>query len=132
LRDVEQVRPIDKPLLELLAEEHGPDQIAGVLERMRADMTFDAMGPFLESGASFRARVITAVEAIIQRHPSRRVVIVTHAPVIMVALSHALRSPFDLSFNPRLTSITRFLARDGRLFLDFANATPHFEPGPDA
>jgi hypothetical protein len=50
----------------------------------------------------------------------------------MVLVSYALQSPFDLAFNPRLTSITRLLARDGRLFLDFANATPHFEPGPDA
>jgi broad specificity phosphatase PhoE len=127
LRDVEQLRPIDKPLPELLAAEFGEDEGAKKLERLKQEMTFDALAPFIESSASIRGRVVDAIEEIIERHPGQSVVVVTHGPVIMAYVASILDSPHDFLMNPKLTSITRILAKDGRRTLDYANATPHFE-----
>jgi len=127
LRDVESQRPFDKPLPELLADEYGPDEAANVMERMRAEMTFDAIAPLIESSASFRGRVTAAIEGIIDGHPGERVAVVTHAPVIMSYVATILGSPRDFPMNPKLTSITRVLAKDGRRTLDYANATPYFD-----
>jgi 2,3-bisphosphoglycerate-dependent phosphoglycerate mutase len=127
LRDVEQLKPFDKPLPELLEEEFGAEEAPKVLERMRKEMTFDTMAPFLESSASFRSRVNGAVEGIIARHPGERVAVLTHAPVIMAYVATLLQSPWDFPMNPRLTSITRVLAKDGRRTLDYINATPHLD-----
>ena len=90
-------------------------------------MTFDTMAPLMESSASVRDRVVKAMEAIIERHPGQRVAVVTHGPVIMTYVAALLRSAWDFPMNPKLTSITRVLARDGRRTLDYINATPHFE-----
>ena len=132
LRDIEQLKPIDRPLFEVLAEEHGADEVPKVLERMQDERTFDAMGPFLEPGASFSARVTATLDGIIERHPGGRVAVVTHAPVIAAYVARILKSGQDFPFNPRLTSITRILVRDGRHTVDCVNTRPHFEPGPGA
>ena len=126
LRDIELVRPIDKPIPELLVDEYGPAEGPMVLERMRKEMSFDPMAPFLESSASFRGRVTSAIEGIIEQHEGESVAVVTHAPVIMVYVASVLASS-RLPFSPKLTSITRVLALDGRRTLDYANATPHFD-----
>ncbi len=127
LRDIAQLRPFDKPFPELLAEVFGAEQGPKVLDRMRTEMRFDAMVPLVESSASFRSRVSGAIEGIIERHPSGRVAVVTHGPVIMSYIASVLESPLDFPMNPKLTSITRILAKDGRRTLDYANATPHFD-----
>lgn len=125
LRDIDWVRPLDKPLPELLREELGIEEAGRRLERLRKEMTFDALAPFLESGASFRQRIEGALDGIIEKHPGQRVAVVTHGPVIMAYVAEILESPRDFPMNPRLTSITRVLARDGRRTIDYINATPH-------
>jgi broad specificity phosphatase PhoE len=127
LRDVEQRRPFDRPLPQLLEQEFGPEEAAKVIQRLRTEMTFDVLAPFLESSAEFRGRVTTAIQAIIERHPGEQVAVITHAPVIMSYVATLLGSPRDFPLNPRLTSITRVLAKDGRRTLDYVNATPHFD-----
>jgi 2,3-bisphosphoglycerate-dependent phosphoglycerate mutase len=129
LRDVDVIKPMDKPLPEMLNEEYGPAEGPRVLESMRDGMTFAGMAPFLEPGAAFRARVAAAIDAIIKKHEGGRIVVVTHAPVIMSYVAETVGTSRDLPFNPKLTSITRILARNGRRTLDYANARPHFEPG---
>ena len=126
LRDIEYLKPFDKPLPEMLAEEYGAEEAPKVIERMQNEMTFDALAPLIESSASFRSRVTSALEAIIERHPGQRVVVVTHSPVIMVYVSTLLHSSWDFPMNSKLTSITRVMAKDGRRTLDYINATPHF------
>ena len=127
LRDLEQRRPLDRPLPELLEQEFGPEEAARRLERLRTEQSFDVLSPFLEPGAEFRARVTAAIDAIIERHPGRQIAVVTHAPVIMAYVVSLLASPLDFPMNPKLTSITRVLARDGRRTLEYINATPHLD-----
>ncbi len=127
LRDLEQLRPIDKPLPELLTDEYGATEAAEVMKRVRRDLTFDSMAPFVESSASFRGRVIGAIEEIIANHRGESVAVITHGPVIMAYVASILDSPHDFLMNPKLTSITRVLAKDDRRTLDYANATPHFD-----
>jgi probable phosphoglycerate mutase len=127
LRDVEQRRPFHEPLQELLAASYGLEEAAKLLERMQQEMRLDVLSDFVESSASFRGRVTAAIESIIERHPGEQVAIVTHAPVIMVYVATLLDSPRDFPVNPKLTSITRVLAKDGRRTLDYVNTTPQFE-----
>jgi broad specificity phosphatase PhoE len=127
LRDVEPLRAFDKPILELLTDEFGAEEAPRVLARMQEELTFDAMAPLLESSASFRGRVTAAMDGIIERHRGEVVAVVTHGPVIAIYVASIIRSQQDWPFNPKLTSITRVLAKDGRRTLDFANATPHFD-----
>jgi broad specificity phosphatase PhoE len=127
LRDVDHLKPMTKPLLEMLADEYGQDEAPRVLARMQQEMTFDAMAPFFESGKSFRARITRAIEDILAAHPGETVAVVTHGPVIMSFVAVIVGSPRDLPFYPKLTSITRIFARDDRRTLDYLNARPHLE-----
>jgi probable phosphoglycerate mutase len=126
LVDVKQLRPMDRPMRELIAEVAGADGFDAYIERMRQEMTFDAFAPFVESSADFRARVLGAIDAIIEAHPGQRVAVVTHAPVIAIYLAILAGATRDFLLNPKLTSITRVLAREDRRSIDFVNATPHF------
>ena len=127
LRDLEQRRPMDRPFPEMLVEVYGPEEGPKRLRRMQAELRFDVISELLEPSDSFRGRVTAAIEGIIEAHPGQRVAIVTHAPVIMAYVATILGSPRDFPMNPKLTSITRVLAKDGRRTLDYLNATPHFE-----
>jgi probable phosphoglycerate mutase len=127
LADVKQLRPLDRPLPELVNEVAGEDGFEAFIGRMRREMTFDAFAPFVESSADFRSRVQGAVNAIIDAHPGRRVAVVTHSPVIACYLSILVGTQRDFILNPKLTSITRVFARGNERTIDFANATPHFE-----
>jgi probable phosphoglycerate mutase len=127
LRDVDHLRPMDKPFQESLVEEFGAEEAARVVERIGTEMSFDVVAPFFESSASLRGRVSSALEGIIEKHPGQHVAVITHAPVIMAYVATLLASPYDFPMNPKLTSITRVLARDGQRTLDYVNATPHFD-----
>jgi broad specificity phosphatase PhoE len=126
LRDVEQRRPLDRPLPELLTEAYGPVEGPRRLQRLLDELRVDVLDELLESSDSFRGRVTAAIEGIIEAHPGQRVAIVTHAPVIMSYVAMILGSPRDFPSSPKLTSITRVLAKDGRRTLDYLNATPQF------
>ena len=125
LRDIDPLRPLDRPFPELLQAEFGSEEAARRLEQLRTEMRFDAISPFFESSDSFRGRVTGAIDRIIENHPGQRVAVITHAPVIMAYVAATLGSPRDFAMNPRLTSITRVLAKDGRRTIDYINATPH-------
>ena len=127
LADVKQLRPLDKPLPELVNEVAGEMGFEAFVERMRREMTFDAFAPFVESSADFRTRVLGAMDAIIDAHPGQRVAVITHSPVIACYLAILAGTPRDFILNPKLTSVTRVLARNADRTIDFANATPHFE-----
>jgi broad specificity phosphatase PhoE len=127
LTDVKQLRLLDRPLLELVAEVTGPEGVEAYIENMRHEMSFDAMAPFVESTGSFRGRVVGAIEAILVARPGQRIAVVAHAPVVMGYLAHLAGTPRDFFIHPRLTSISRVLARDSMRTIDFVNATPHFE-----
>ena len=127
LADVKQLRPLDKPLPELVNELAGEMGFEAFVERMRREMTFDAFAPFVESSADFRARVLGAMDAIIRAHDRQRVAVITHSPVIACYLAILAGTQRDFILNPKLTSLTRVLARGPDRTIDFANATPHFD-----
>lgn len=127
LRDIDMLRPFDRPFEEMLASEVGAENVEHFIERLRRESTLDAMAPFMQSSASFRERVINAIDALLARHPGERIVAVTHGPVIMAYAMHLLGSPRDFAIQPGLTSITRVLAQGDRRTLDYLNALPHFE-----
>jgi 2,3-bisphosphoglycerate-dependent phosphoglycerate mutase len=80
---------------------------------------------------AFRLRVVTAVERIVERHPSQRVAVVCHGGVINAYLSHVLRIDQTLFFEPGYASISRVLAsRGGHRQLVTANETPHLSAQP--
>ena len=118
---------MDKPLRELLNEEFGPEEAAARIERLRTELSFDVLSPLFESSQAFRARVGSAIQGVVTQHPGQRVAVITHAPVIMAFVADTLGSPHDFAMNPKLTSITRVLARDGRRTIDYVNATPHLD-----
>ena len=75
---------------------------------------------------AFRKTVVAAIEAIIARHPGKRVAIVCHGGVINSWASHILKTPAPFIFQPDYTSINRFLAaRSGERNLVSLNETPH-------
>ncbi|HEX5370349.1 MAG TPA: histidine phosphatase family protein [Dehalococcoidia bacterium] len=127
LRDVDQLRPFDRPLPEMITEVTGPDGVEAYIENLRRELSLDAMAPFVESTASFRDRVVGAIEAILPAHAGGRIAVVTHGPVVTGYLAHLAGTPRDFFVYPRLTSISRVLARNAMRCIDFVNATPHFE-----
>lgn len=61
----------------------------------------------------FQRVVVPALEAVIEHHPGKRVVVVTHGGVINVYLAHVLGITSALWFHPEYTSISRVLAASG-------------------
>ncbi len=63
--------------------------------------------------AAFQAEVVTAIEAIITAHAGERVAVFCHGGVINVWTAHVLGMPVQLFFEPRYTSINRFICGAG-------------------
>lgn len=67
--------------------------------------------------ATFRARVVCAVEQIVARHPGEQVVLITHAGTINAYVGQILDQPkpfwLPLTRSPGYCSITRISAEDG-------------------
>jgi broad specificity phosphatase PhoE len=75
---------------------------------------------------TFRARVVKAVDEVIRRHPSQRVLLVTHGGVINGYLGHVLGLPYLTFHTPSYTAISRVLASSaGRRQIETVNETPH-------
>jgi len=75
---------------------------------------------------AFRARVVAAVEAVIDAHPGGRAVLFSHAGVLNAYAGHVLGQDRPLWFAPAYCSITRIAAaRDGRRGLVSLNETGH-------
>ena len=74
----------------------------------------------------FQARVVPAVEALIARHPGRRVAVFTHGGVLNVYLAHVLGLDAALWYHPEYTSVTRVqAARTGQRSVVTLNETAH-------
>ena len=76
--------------------------------------------------AEFRARVVAAVERIVERHPGGRAVLFSHAGAINAAAGHVLGQERTIWFPPAYCSLTRIgAARDGRRGIVSLNETGH-------
>jgi probable phosphoglycerate mutase len=75
---------------------------------------------------TFCARVVKAVEEVIQRHPGQRVLVVTHGGVINAYLGRVLGLSYLVFHRPAYTGISRLLASSsGRRQIETVNETPH-------
>lgn len=86
----------------------------------------------VESWASFRARVETALRRILNAEgPSRNILVVSSGGPIATAVQTVLEAPprkaLELNWRMRNASITEFLFTKGRVTLDLFNAVPHLE-----
>ncbi|MFM2182251.1 MAG: hypothetical protein RJB61_545 [Actinomycetota bacterium] len=80
-----------------------------------------------ETPASFRARVVDAVEALIDANPGRRIAVTCHGGVVNAYLAHVLELPVGRDFfYPNYTSIHRVAAsRRGHRSIVTVNETAH-------
>lgn len=80
-----------------------------------------------ETPESFRARVVRAVDEIVDRHPGGRVAITCHGGVVNAYLAHVLGLPVSTGFfYPNYTSIHRVAAsRSGHRSIMTVNETSH-------
>lgn len=107
------------------------------LEELRA-LDYEAWRDFMSRGypegmdlEDFRHGVVAACDEIIRDNPGRRVVVVCHGGVINTWASHVIGLGFKLFFNPRYTSINRFLASsDGVLSVGSLNEAAHLRGLP--
>lgn len=80
-----------------------------------------------DTAEGFRARVVTAAEALIAAHPGERIAVCCHGGVINAYVSHVLGLPFSKGFfYPNYTSIHRVMASQrGHRALMTLNETAH-------
>lgn len=99
--------------------------LAAAVERASAAQT-------RETRAEFGARVVTAIEKVIDANPGRRVLLMSHGGVINAYLADVLGLPRDVFFEPRYASISRVLAsRRGHRNIETLNET-HYLSDPAA
>jgi 2,3-bisphosphoglycerate-dependent phosphoglycerate mutase len=79
-----------------------------------------------EQPDTFRARIVPCIDAIIDEHPGRRVLVSCHGGVINVYTASLLGLPHHLWFDPAYTSVTHVrAARGGVRSLASLNETGH-------
>lgn len=100
--------------------------------RWTAEPSWDIV-PGGERAAAFDARVTSAVDALLARHPESDVVVVTHGGVIQVALHHIVGRPSQGLFPFRISnaSISVIEKRDGRVVIAGVNDVGHLEAGAE-
>lgn len=82
--------------------------------------------PGAEDDAVFRARIDRALDAIVARHPSERVLVITHGGVIAGVIARAYASERSLTVGVDPTSITQVVATgEGMFVLRRTNDTGH-------
>lgn len=95
-------------------------------ENLWATIAADNEDGVRETKEAFRARVIAAVEKIIETNVGGRVVVVSHGGVINAYLGHVLGIGRELWFEPRYTSVSRVLAsRRGHRNVESLNELAH-------
>jgi broad specificity phosphatase PhoE len=113
----------------------GDEELA---RRFRDSEAMFGLAPGGESGQELRARVVPAVERILEDHPGGDVVVVTHGGVINAYLGHVLGIDQDMFFLPENTSINTVTVQGSRRTMRFLNDTRHvteprlFVPPPEA
>jgi broad specificity phosphatase PhoE len=85
-----------------------------------------------EGGDAFEARVESAVDAVLERHPHGEAIVVTHGGVIQVAIHRVVGRPSHGLFPFRISnaSITVIEKREGRLVIVGVNDVGHLEGAP--
>ena len=78
---------------------------ASTAERFIANPRWDSL-PGFERSRAFRLRTVLSLEALLAKHPGRRIVVVTHGSVINAYLSMVLDIPRDYFFHPEHTSVS--------------------------
>jgi 2,3-bisphosphoglycerate-dependent phosphoglycerate mutase len=102
------------------------------MEELKRD-NYEAWKRFVARGrdsriAEFQKTVVTALEEVVGDHPGRRVAVFCHGGVINVWTAHVLGMAPRLFFEPRYTSIHRYLcAGTGERNLVSLNDTAHLE-----
>jgi broad specificity phosphatase PhoE len=86
-----------------------------------------------EGAGAFEARVGSALDAALERHPHGEAIVVTHGGVIQMALHRIVGKPSRGLFPFRISnaSITVIEKRNGRLIIAGVNDTSHLEDGAD-
>jgi 2,3-bisphosphoglycerate-dependent phosphoglycerate mutase len=112
----------------------GDEELA---RRFRDSEAMFGLAPGGESGRELRARVVPAVERILEDHPGGDVVVVTHGGVLNAYLGHVLGIDQDMFFLPENTSINTVTVQGSRRTMRFLNDTRHvteprlFVPPPE-
>lgn len=99
--------PQDQGLLDLLDR----DELRAIMREGNRSQRWDAY-PHGEPRDEFRARVVSAVDAIAARHVGERVVVACHGGVINGYLAHVMASSLDTPCTLHHTSITTVRAMD--------------------
>lgn len=113
----------ERPVGEQLARE----EISAIFREHSATRRWDAFR-YSEDLASFRARVIDGLEALMGRHESERIVVVCHSGVINTYLSFLLKSELDLLVRVHHTSLTVVRGADDRRAVIAINDHGHVLP----
>jgi probable phosphoglycerate mutase len=121
LREVGIHVPPGKTLPEVMGEEAWQ----AMRKRIAEERRWDVRGEYGESSQSIRERAIAAVERAITLYPGGRVALVTHGPVINAYVAELVNSPFDMLFQPRVTSVTVVWAKDGLRDLKVVASAAH-------
>jgi probable phosphoglycerate mutase len=107
--DLWQKAPQDKGLLELYSRE----ELAEIYREVSRTRKHDSY-PHTEGGAAFRARIVAAIDAIVEESIGHRVAVACHGGVINAYLSHLFQSGYDHLVSVHHTSITVIRAADTR------------------
>jgi probable phosphoglycerate mutase len=93
--------------------------------RFREQEPMFSLAPGAESGEELRARVVPAVESILERVEDGTVVVVTHGGVINAYLGHVMGVGHDMFFLPENSSINTVQVEPGRREMRFLNDVRH-------
>ena len=107
------------PFEEILASD------ADLLHRIRNQQSIWDRGPGVEHPDGFRARVVGAIEGIVERDPGRDVVIVAHGGVINAYCGAVLGLPGAMFFLPENTSINSVEVDGDQRTIRFLNDIAH-------
>ncbi|HJP65121.1 MAG TPA: histidine phosphatase family protein [Actinomycetota bacterium] len=100
----------------------GDEELA---RRFREQEPMFSLAPGGESGEELRARVVPAMERVVQRAEDGPVVVVTHGGVINAYLGHVMGIDHDMFFLPDNGSINSVLVDRGRREVRFLNDVRH-------
>jgi broad specificity phosphatase PhoE len=98
---------------------------AEIARSIRNQQAIWSNAPGGESGASFRRRIVGAVDRILERHPVDDIVVVAHGGVINAFCGSVLGLAQDMFFLPENTSINSVIVDEERRSVRFLNDVAH-------
>jgi len=101
-----------------------------VARRAREFEAMFAIAPGGETAEQLRARVVPAIDRMLERHPDGDVTVVAHGGVVNAYAGHVLGIDHDMFFMPENSSISTFDVDGARPAVRFLNDVLHlFQPG---